>query len=77
MEWHENRPSDVRFHSGDGAKKPDSIISHQLLLPLKGCSLLPGTIGSQTLVTRSESGAQDLGQPCTEKGWTAASSHWS
>lgn len=57
MEWNKNRPSDLRVHSGDGAKKPDSIISHQLLLPSKGCSLLPGTIASQMLVTRSESGA--------------------
>lgn len=56
MEWNKNRPNDLRFHSGDGARKPDSIMSHQLLLPLKGCFLLPGTIASQMLVTRNESG---------------------
>lgn len=68
----------MRLHSGDSAKKPDSIISHQLLLPLKGCFLLPGTVASQMLVTRDESGISDLGQPCTaEKGRAAASSYWS
>ena len=29
-----NRPSDLKFHSGDGARKLDSIMSHQLLLPV-------------------------------------------
>jgi len=39
-----NRPSDLKFHSGDGARKLDSIMSHQLLLPLKGCFLLLGKL---------------------------------
>lgn len=53
IEWNKD---DLRFHSGDGARKPDSIMSHQLLLPLKGCFLLLETIASQMLVTRNESG---------------------
>lgn len=56
IEWNKDRPNDLRFRSGDAARKPDSIMSHQLLLPLKGCFLLLETIASQMLVTRNESG---------------------
>lgn len=48
-----NRTSDLKFHSGDGARKLDSIMSHQLLLPLKGLSA-PGEMASQMLETRNE-----------------------
>lgn len=48
--------NDFRFHSGTGARKPDSIMSHQLLLLSKGCFLLLGTIASQMLVPKIKSG---------------------
>ena len=38
MEWNKNRSSDLRLHSGDGAKKPDSLVCLQLRLLLKAAS---------------------------------------
>lgn len=78
MEWNKKNHNDFGLRSGAGARKPDSIMSHQLLLPLKGCFLLMGTIASQMLVPKIKSGTEDLGQPCTEeKDCTAALGHWS